>query len=207
MFFFLTLYMQTVLGYSPLAAGAAYLPLTFGVGVSSGIGAKLLTKVGSRAVICAGALIASAGLVLLAQVPVHGHYLANILPGLMLVAFGVGPVFVGVTAAANAGATASQAGLVAAMMNSSQQVGGALGLAIFSALATTQTNHLLATGHSAHAAATAGFDRALLAGALFTLAAALISLRTAKTRQDPITPRRGPVLEPELMGPPAVTTS
>ncbi len=207
MFYFLTLYMQTVLGYSPLAAGAAYLPLTLGVGVSSGIGAKLLTKVGSRAVICAGALIASAGLVLLAQVPVHGHYLPNILPGLMLVAFGVGPVFVGVTAAANAGATASQAGLVAAIMNSSQQVGGALGLAIFSALATTQTNHLLATGHSAHAAATAGFQRALLAGALFTLAAALISVRTAKTRHDPMAPRHEPVLEPELKGPSAVTTT
>jgi len=207
MFFFLTLYMQTVLGYSPLAAGAAYLPLTFGIGVSSGIGAKLLTKVGSRAVIFTGALIASAGLLLLAQVPMHGSYLPNILPGLMLVAFGVGPVFVGVTAAANTGATDSQAGLVAAIMNSSQQVGGALGLAIFSAIATTQTNHLLATGHTAHVAATAGFQRALLVGALFTLAAALISLRTAKTRHDRTQAGPQPVLERELIGPPASTTT
>jgi EmrB/QacA subfamily drug resistance transporter len=186
MFFFLTLYMQTVLGYSPLEAGAAYLPLTFGVGVSAGVGAKLVTKVGSRAVICAGALIASGGLLLLAQVPVHGSYLPNILPGLMLVAFGVGPVFVGVTAAANAGATASQAGLVAAIMNSAQQVGGALGLAIFSAIATSRTTHLLATGAGVHTAATAGFDHALLAGAVFAAAAALISLRTANTHQDPM---------------------
>jgi MFS family permease len=186
MFFFLTLYMQTVLGYSPLAAGAAYLPLTFGVGVSSGVGAKLLTKVGSRAVICAGALIASGGLLLLAQVPEHGSYLPNILPGLMLFALGVGPVFVGVTSAANAGATADRAGLVAAILNSAQQVGGALGLAIFSALATSQTNHLLATGHTARAAATGGFHRALLAGAVFAAAAAVISLRTANTRKDPM---------------------
>jgi EmrB/QacA subfamily drug resistance transporter len=186
MFFFLTLYMQTVLGYSPLAAGAAYLPLTFGVGVSSGVGAKLLTKVGSRAVICAGALIASGGLLLLAQVPEHGSYLPNILPGLMLFALGVGPVFVGVTSAANAGATADRAGLVAAILNSAQQVGGALGLAIFSALATSQTNHLLATGHTARAAATGGFHRALLAGAMFAAAAAVISLRTANTRKDPM---------------------
>jgi predicted MFS family arabinose efflux permease len=208
MFFFLTLYMQTVLGYSPLAAGAAYLPLTFGVGVSSGIGSRLLTELGSRAVIFAGALIASAGLLLLAQVPVHGSYLPDILPGLMLVALGVGPVFVGVTAAANAGATASQAGVVAAIMNSAQQVGGALGLAIFSALATAQTRHLLATGHSAHAAATAGFDRALLAGALLTLAAALISLRTVNaTRQDPSQERDQPAPAPELVGPPAAATT
>ncbi len=186
MFFFLTLYMQTVLGYSPLAAGAAYLPLTFGVGVSSGIGAKLLTKLGSRAVICAGALIASSGLLLLAQVPVDGSYLPDILPGLMLFALGVGPVFVGVTAAANAGASADRAGLIAAILNSAQQIGGALGLAIFSAIATSQTNNLLAAGHTAHAAATGGFHRALLAGAVFTAAAALISLRTANTRDDPM---------------------
>jgi EmrB/QacA subfamily drug resistance transporter len=183
MFFFLTLYMQTVLGYSPLQAGAAYLPLTLGIGISAGAGAKLTTKVGSRAVICAGALIASGGLLLLAQVPVHGSYLPNILPGLMLVAFGVGPVFVGVTAAANTGATTKQAGVVAAIMNSSQQVGGALGLAIFSAIATSRTSHLLA-GASIHTAATAGFDHALLAGAAFAAAAALISLRTANTHQD-----------------------
>jgi MFS family permease len=207
MFFFLTLYMQTVLDYSPLAAGAAYLPLTIGVGVSSGVGAKLLTKLGSRAVICAGALIASSGLLLLAQVPVHGSYLANILPGLMLFALGVGPVFVGVTAAANASAPADRAGLVAAILNSAQQIGGALGLAIFSAIATSQTNTLLAAGHTADAAATGGFHRALFAGAMFTATAALISLRTANTRDDPMeaghsTPSRDaaitsePTLEP-----------
>jgi EmrB/QacA subfamily drug resistance transporter len=186
MFFFLTLYMQTVLGYSPLAAGAAYLPLTFAVGISSGVGAKLLTKLGSRAVISAGALITSGGLLLLAQVPVHGAYLANILPGLTLFALGVGPVFVGVTAAANAGATTDRAGLVAAILNSAQQVGGALGLAIFSAIATSRTNHLLATGADGHTAATAGFHRALLAGAIFAAAAALISLRTANTHEEPM---------------------
>ena len=186
MFFFLTLYMQTVLGYSPIQTGAAYLPLTFAIGVSSGVGAKLVTNVGSRAVIFAGALITSAGLLLLAQVPVHGTYLADILPGLMLVALGVGPVFVGVTAAANTGVAADRAGLVAAILNSAQQVGGALGLAIFSALATSETNHLLATGAGAHAAATGGFHRALLAGAVFAAAAALISLRTANTHEDPM---------------------
>ena len=191
MFFFLTLYMQTVLGYSPIAAGAAYLPLTVGVGVSSGVGAKLIARVGSRPVICGGAVIAAAGLLLLAQVPAHGSYVADILPGLMLVAFGLGPVFVGVTAAANAGASADVAGIVAAILNSAQQVGGALGLAIFSALATSRTAHLLVAGSDPRAAATGGYQRALLAGAVFTAAAALISLRTANTRVDPLEPPDG----------------
>ena len=92
----------------------------------------------------------------------------------------------GVTAAANAGVAADRAGLVAALLNSAQQVGGALGLAIFSALATSQTNHLLATGAGAHATATGGSQRALLAGAVFAAAAALISLRTANTHEDPM---------------------
>jgi EmrB/QacA subfamily drug resistance transporter len=186
MFFFLTLYMQTVLGYSPMAAGAAYLPLTFGVGISSGVGAKLIARIGSRYVICAGALVAAGGLLLLAQVPADGSYLSDILPGLMLFAFGVGPVFVGVTAAANAGASPDVAGIVAAILNSAQQVGGALGLAIFSALATSRAADLAASGADPRAAATGGYQRALLAGAVFAAAAALISLRTVNSHQDPM---------------------
>jgi MFS family permease len=182
LFFFLTLYMQTVLGYSPFDAGAAYLPLTVGVGVSAGIGAKLLAKLGSRVVIAAGALIAGAGLLLLHHVPVHGSYVADILPGLMLMALGIGPVFVGVTSAANAGVSADRAGTVAALLNSAQQIGGALGLAVLSALSTAQTDHLLASGHTAALSTTAGFDRAFLAGAAFTAVAALLALRTANTR-------------------------
>jgi len=181
MFFFLTLYMQTVLGYSPFAAGAAYLPLTFAIGISAGIGAKLIGRFGTRPAICAGAVIAAAGMFYLARVPVHGHYLPNILPGLLLFAAGVGPVFVGVTSAANAGASAERAGLVAAILNAAQQIGGALGLAIFSAVATSRTTHLLAAGTNLHAAATSGYHRAFLIGGLLALAAAVISLRTVNT--------------------------
>jgi predicted MFS family arabinose efflux permease len=86
MFYFLTLYTQRVLGYSPVVAGVAYLPLTFGVGIAAGIGAKLVTNVGSRAVICVGALIAATGLFPLGHVPVGGGYPAHIVPGLLLVA-------------------------------------------------------------------------------------------------------------------------
>jgi EmrB/QacA subfamily drug resistance transporter len=185
MFYFLTLYMQNVLGYSPIAAGAAYLPLTFGVGISAGVAAKLLTKVGSRAVICAGALIAAAGLFLFSYIPVTGGYITHILPGLLLVALGVGPVFVGVTTAANAGVGPSRAGLAAAILNSTQQIGGALGLAIFSAVGAARIDHLLATGAAVPDATTSGLRRALATGAAFAAVAAVIALATKNTREDP----------------------
>lgn len=187
MFYFLTLYMQNVLHYSPIAAGAAYLPLTLGVGVSAGVGSKLLPRAGSRAVICLGALIAAAGLFILGHVPAGGGYLAHILPGLLLVACGVGPVFVGVTTAANAGVEPDRAGLAAAILNSSQQIGGALGLAIFSAVGTARVHQLLATGTPLLDATTSGIRHALLTAAAFAAAAALIALTTANGREDPDT--------------------
>jgi EmrB/QacA subfamily drug resistance transporter len=185
MFYFLTLYMQRVLGYSPIVAGAAYLPLTFGVGIAAGISTKLVPRTGSRAVICVGALIAATGLFFLGHVPADGGYPAHILPGLLLVAFGVGPVFVGVTTAANAGVGPSRAGLAAAILNSSQQLGGALGLAIFSAVGAAQVHHLVARGIPPPDATTSGIRHALLTGAAFAAAAALIALATKNTHEDP----------------------
>jgi EmrB/QacA subfamily drug resistance transporter len=184
MFYFLTLYMQNVLGYSPIQAGAAYLPLTFGVGVSAGVASKLLTRIGSRAVISVGALLAAGGLALLAQIPVDGGYAADILPGTLLVALGVGPVFVGVTAAANAGVEPSRAGLAAAILNSSQQIGGALGLAIFSAVGAARVHDLLASGTAQPAATTSGLARALAAGAAFAAVAAVIAWATRNTFEE-----------------------
>jgi hypothetical protein len=102
MFFFLTLYMQNVLGYSPIKAGAAYLPLTAGVAVSAGISSQLLARIGTRPVIVVGALIAAGGLYYLSRVPVGGSYLTDLFPGLMVVSVGLGAVFVAVTTAANA---------------------------------------------------------------------------------------------------------
>jgi EmrB/QacA subfamily drug resistance transporter len=178
MFFFLTLYMQNVLGYSPIRTGLAYVPLCFGVGMAAGISSQLLIRVGTRAVIVVGALLAAGGLYYLSRIPVDGSYLTDLFPGLMIVSFGLGAVFVGVTTAANAGVPADQAGLAAALLNSSQQVGAALGLAIFSAVATSRTNHLLGQHAAVPTALTAGFHRALLTGSAFLLAAGLIALRS-----------------------------
>jgi EmrB/QacA subfamily drug resistance transporter len=184
MFFFLTLYMHNVLGLSPLQTGSAYLPLAFGVGVSAGIATGLIGRIGTKPVIVAGALITSGGLYLLARIPVDGSYVADLLPGMLVVALGIGGVFVGTTTAANAGVPPSLAGLAAALVNSSQQIGGALGLAIFGAIATTRTNDLLNAGDAVPDAMTQGFHRALLAAAAFLLAAAVIALRTRNTRGE-----------------------
>ena len=148
MFFFVTLYMQDVLQFSPIQAGVAYLPVTAAFAISAGIGTQLITRIGTRPVIVGGALIAAAGIYWLSRVPVHGTYAANVLPGLLTMPLGAGAVFVGVTIAANAGVPAHQAGLAAALLNAARQVGSALGLAIFSAIATSRTQHLLATPHT-----------------------------------------------------------
>src|SRR5215217_2140391 len=184
MFFFLTLYMQNVLGYSPIQTGVAYLPVTAGAAIAAGATSQLLARTGTRPVIVAGALIAAAGVFHLSRVPVGGSYLTDLLPGLVVMSAGLGAVFVAVTTAANAGVPADKAGLAAALLNASQQVGGALGLAIFSALATTRTGDLLATGAPAPDALTSGFHRALLASSIFVLATAIIALRTSNTRGE-----------------------
>jgi EmrB/QacA subfamily drug resistance transporter len=184
MFFFLTLYMQSVLHYSPIQTGTAYLPLTGGVIIAAGIASQLFSRIGTKPVIVAGALIAAGGLYWLSRVPVHGSYVPDILPGLLIAAFGLGAVFVGATTAANAGVGEDKAGLAAGLLNTGQQLGAALGLAILSALATAHTNSLLRTGHDSIAqAATHGYQRALLAGAFLVLAAGVIALTAHNTRQ------------------------
>jgi predicted MFS family arabinose efflux permease len=182
MFFFLTLYMQNVLGYSPMQTGGAYLPLCVGVGVAAGVAAQLVGRIGTRPVIVAGCLIAAGGLFYLSLIRVHGSYLADLLPGTLIVSFGLGAVFVGVATAANAGVAAEQAGLAAALLNASQQIGGALGLAILTAIATARSTHLVGAGDSLKHALTAGFQRGLLMGSLFLIAAAVIALRASNTR-------------------------
>jgi energy-coupling factor transporter transmembrane protein EcfT len=134
--------------------------------------------------IVAGALVAAGGLYWLSRIPVHGSYLSNLLPGMLVLSVGFGPVFVGVTTAANAGVPADKSGLAAALLNASQQLGGSLGLAIFTAVATSRTQHLLVAHTPPPEALTAGFHRALMVGSLFILASAVIALRATNTRGE-----------------------
>jgi EmrB/QacA subfamily drug resistance transporter len=184
-FYFLTLYMQNVIGYGPVRSGSAYLPVTAGIIVAAGVSAKLFARTGTRPMIVVGALIAAAGVFWLARIPVHGTYPRNLLPGLVIMAIGIGAVLVSVTTAANAGVPEDKAGLAAGLLNASQQLGTALGLAIFSAIASARTAALLGAHATPHQALTAGFHRALLACAFFLLAAAVIALRATNSRGEP----------------------
>jgi EmrB/QacA subfamily drug resistance transporter len=185
MFFYATLYMQEVLGYSPLRAGAAYLPVTVGFALAGAIASQLITRIGTRPVVVAGCLVAAAGIYYVSRVPLHGAYLSDLLPGLVVMSLGAGSVFVSVAAAANAGVPADKAGLAAGLLNSSQQVGSALGLAVLSAVAITRTNHAIASHASHLVAADAGYHQALLVGSILMAAAALIALRIGNTRSGP----------------------
>jgi MFS family permease len=199
MFFYATLYMQEILHYSPLKAGAAYLPVTAGFIVAGGVASQLITRVGTRPVVFAGCLVAAAGIYYVSRVPLHGSYTSDLLPGFVVMSLGAGTVFVSVTAAANAGVQSDKAGLAAGLLNSSQQIGSALGLAILSAVAITGTDHLIAAHASHLVAADSGYHRALFTGSILMASAALLALRIGNTREagpivmvnaDPPTPRR-----------------
>ena len=186
MFFFITIYMQNVLGFSELGAGAAYLPTTFSVAIGAGVVSTLLGRTGTRPPMVAGALLGAVGVFWLSRIPVDGSYVKDLLPPLVILALGLGAVFVSVTTAAQAGVPADKAGLAAALINTSTWLGGAVGVAIFSAIATSRTQDALAAGTPPPEALTEGFQRAILASAIFLVAAAVIALRATNTRGEPV---------------------
>ena len=182
MFFFLSLYMQQVLHYSPTQTGLAYLPLTVGFMVAAGIATPLLPRIGTKPVIAVGALVAAGGIYYLSRAPVDGSFLSDLLPGMGVIAMGVGAVFTGVTTAATEGVPPEQAGIASGLLNASMQFGGALGLAVLSAAATGRTHDVLHASGSPLIALTAGFQRAFLIGTGLVLIAALIAFMAPNIR-------------------------
>ena len=183
MFFFLTLYMQTVLHYSPIQTGVAYLPLTGGFIIAASISSQLFARIGTKPVVVLGTVISAAGLYWLSRIPVDGTYVSDLLPGILVVSVGMGGVFTGLTTAANAGVDQDKAGLAAGLLNTGQQLGAALGLAILSAVATAQTKSVLSSGDGLAQAATHGYQRALLVGAVIVFAATFVALLTPNSRE------------------------
>ena len=193
--------MQEVLHFSPIQAGAAYLPVTVCLALASGISSQLFTRLGTRPVIVGGALLSAGGIYLLSKIPIHGSYVPDVLPGLVMMALGFGAVFVGVTTAANAGVPPDKAGLAAGLLSASQQLGMALGLAVLSAIATARTHHLLAVHAARPEALTSGYQRALLVCSIFVLAAALIASRTpnARAAAQPLVVPGEPAADPAIV--------
>jgi EmrB/QacA subfamily drug resistance transporter len=177
MFFFISLYMQQVLDYGPLTAGLAYLPLAVTIIVSAGVASQLVTRVGFKPTLIAGMLLVAAGLIWFGQVSAPGGtYLGDILFPSLLAAVGLGFAFVPVTIAAVTGTRPDEAGLASGLINTSQQVGGALGLAVLATIATGRTDDVLASGERNPAVAlTQGFQDAFLAGAGLALLGALLA--------------------------------
>jgi EmrB/QacA subfamily drug resistance transporter len=179
MFFFNTLYIQEVLGYGPLKAGLAFLPFTAGVMISAGLASQFAPRLGVRRVAAAGMLLAAAGLALLTQLPVHGSYAANVLPSLLLSSLGMGAVFMPLTLIATTGLDDDDQGLASGLFNTSQQIGGALGLAALSTLAASKTS---SAGGSPTHALVVGFHWAFAAGAVVMIAALAVMIALLRSR-------------------------
>jgi EmrB/QacA subfamily drug resistance transporter len=186
MFFFVTLYMQNVLGFTQLESGLSYLPVSVGIGFGSTVATKMFVRTGTRPIIVSGALLAAGGILWLSRIPVDGTYLGNLLVPLVVMGAGLGLLYAGVQTAANAGVPEDQAGLAAALITASFQLGSALGLAVFSGIATSRTSHLLAAHTPLPEALTSGFQRALLISAMCLLVAGLIAVRAPNTRGEPV---------------------
>jgi MFS family permease len=176
--------MQQVLGYDALKAGVAYLPLALTIIVSAGVASVLVTRIGFKIPLVVGMLLVSGGLVWFAQVDPHGGtYLGDILGPSILAAVGLGFAFVPVTIAAVTGIRPDQAGLASGLVNTSQQVGGALGLAILVAVANSTTSSQVSSGvRDRMVALTEGFQDAFLVGAAFALVGAILAMVLISSR-------------------------
>jgi EmrB/QacA subfamily drug resistance transporter len=176
MFFFNTLYVQRVLGYSPLEAGFAFVPFTAGVIVGAALSQKLVPALGAREVPLIGCALGALGLLTFLRLTPDSSYVTGLLPGIVLASLGMGLVFVPITLIATSGIPLDDAGLASGLFNTSQQIGGAVGLAVLSTLATTRTtNDLESLGHAPTQAQSAD---ALVSGFHVTWAASAILLVT-----------------------------
>jgi MFS family permease len=172
----LTLYMQQVLSYSPLKTGVAYLAVAGTAIIWSTVAAQLVTRVGVKPVIAAGMAALTAGLLYFTQVSVGGSYVGDLLPGFLLIAVGLGFSFVPISIAALAGVRSNEAGLASGLFNTSQQIGGALGIAALSAVATSTTEDGVASGTALPKALTDGFEAAFIWGGIVAGLGILVAL-------------------------------
>lgn len=183
MFFFITLYVQTVLGYSPVKAGLSFLPVTFIIAVTSAIVSNLVNKIGYKPFLVTGPIVLSVGLFLLSHMRVNGNYLHDVFPGLALCALGMGLSFISMTLAATTGVPKNISGLASGVLNTSQQVGGALGLAILAAVYASTFKSDIGSGAARNVAQVHGYSNGLHVGVGLALAAAVVALLVVRNEK------------------------
>jgi EmrB/QacA subfamily drug resistance transporter len=183
MFLMLTLYMQQVLGYSAMKTGLAYLAVAGTAIIWSGVAAQLVNRIGVKPVLVVGMTALSVGLLYFTQVSTGGSYLGDLLPGFLLIAVGLGFSFVPISIAALAGVQASEQGLASGLLNTSQQIGGALGIAVLTYVATSTTNDGIAAGTATPNALTDGFQAAFIGAAAIAIVGVLVALFVVR-RED-----------------------
>jgi EmrB/QacA subfamily drug resistance transporter len=194
MFLMLTLYMQQVLGYSAMKTGVAYLAVAATAIFWSFLAANLVTRIGVKPVLVVGMTMLTAGVAYFTQVSVGGSYVGDLLPGFLLISIGLGFSFVPISIAALAGVQPAEAGLASGLINTSQQIGGALGVAVLSTIATTTTDDAVAAGDAVPVALTDGFQAAFVVGAAIALVGILVSLFIVRGEDL----ASGPVPQPAL---------
>jgi EmrB/QacA subfamily drug resistance transporter len=183
--FLSTLYLQRVLGYGPFAAGLAVVPAALAIGtISLGFSARLSSRFGLRTVLLAGLALIAAGLALLARVPVEGRYAVDILPGVLLLGIGAGGALPAVTSLAMSGATENDSGLASGLVNTTQQIGAAFGLAVLATLAASRTASLLSHGQGETVALVGGYRLAFGVGAALVVGAIAVATLVLKQRED-----------------------
>jgi EmrB/QacA subfamily drug resistance transporter len=196
MFLMLTLYMQQVLGYSAMQTGAAYLAVAGTAILWSAVAAQLVTRIGVKPVLVAGMISLTAGVAYFTQVSVDGSYLGDLLPGFLLIGLGLGFSFVPISIAALAGVSHTEAGLASGLFNTTQQIGGALGIAALSTIATTQTEDRLSGGTALSPALVDGFHWAFYAAVAFAALGILAGLLLIRSEELEAEPEAG--LEPAM---------
>ena len=195
MFLSLTLYMQQVLNFSAMQTGVSYLAVALSAIIWSTVAAPLVTRVGVKPVLVAGMVALTAGLAYFTQISVGGSYVADLLPGFLLIGMGCGFSFVPISIAALAGVGSAEAGLASGLINTSQQIGGALGVAALSTIATSRTEDALASGSAPADALVTGFQGAFIAGVI--VAAAGLVATFVLVRRDDLEQATGQVVELE----------
>jgi EmrB/QacA subfamily drug resistance transporter len=199
MFFLGALYLQRVLGYSPLEVGLAFLPTTVVMGaLSLGFSEKLIMRFGPRTTLIPGVSMVVVALLLFARTPVDGDYLTDLLPPFLLIAIGVGTSFPAIMTLAMSGATPEDAGLASGLVNTSMQVGGSIGLAVLATLSTERTNSLLADGEGQLQALTSGYHVAYLVGAVLAAIAVAIAVFVLRSPRPQAMPAAQEGPEPAL---------